>query len=188
MYEAAFKNIDDTLRKDAGCSSELDYIEQTSWTLFLKYLDDYETEKQTDALLKGSRYRRIIDGKFRWSVWAAPKRDDGTLDYSTAITGDDLRDFVNDRLFPHLARFKQTAEHPRSITYKIGEIFGEVRNTLQSGYALRDVINKVDELDDGKLDIMLRAKYGSVDQAQKILGAPEDIRQTFIDSQRELYA
>jgi len=134
------------LRKDAGCSSELDYIEQTSWILFLKYLDDYETEKQTDALLKGSRYGRIIDGKFRWSVWAAPKRDDSTLDYNTAMTGDDLRDFVNDRLFPHLASFKQKAEHPRSITYKIGEIFGEVRNTLQSGYALRDVINKVDEL------------------------------------------
>ena len=43
MYEAAFRNIDDTLWKDAGCSSELDYIEQTSWVLFLKYLDDYET-------------------------------------------------------------------------------------------------------------------------------------------------
>ena len=53
MYEAAFKNIDDTLWKDAGCSSELDYIEQTSWVLFLKYLDDYETEKETAALLKG---------------------------------------------------------------------------------------------------------------------------------------
>ena len=42
MYEAAFKNIDDTLWKDAGCSSELDYIEQTSWILFLKYLAEYE--------------------------------------------------------------------------------------------------------------------------------------------------
>lgn len=45
MFEAAFKNIDDTLWKDAGCSSELDYIEQTSWVLFLKYLDDYEKDK-----------------------------------------------------------------------------------------------------------------------------------------------
>ena len=51
MYQAAFKNIDDTLRKDAGCSSELDYIEQTSWVLFLKYLDDYETDKETAAEL-----------------------------------------------------------------------------------------------------------------------------------------
>ena len=45
MYEAAFKNIDNTLREDDGCGSELDYIEQTSWVLFLKYLDDFESEK-----------------------------------------------------------------------------------------------------------------------------------------------
>jgi type I restriction enzyme M protein len=49
MYQAAFKNIDDTLRKDAGCSSELDYIEQTSWVLFLKYLDDFEADKVSYA-------------------------------------------------------------------------------------------------------------------------------------------
>ena len=66
MYEAAFKNIDDTLWKDAGCSSELDYIEQTSWILFLKYLDDFEADKETAALLNGESYNRIIDGKFRW--------------------------------------------------------------------------------------------------------------------------
>lgn len=146
MYDAAFKNIDDTLWKDAGCSSELDYIEQTSWILFLKYLDDFEADKETTALLNGEIYNRIIDDEFRWAEWAAPKRADGTLDYNSAMTGDDLRDFVNFKLFPHLASFKQTAENPRSITYKIGEIFGEVRNKLQSGYALRDVINKVDEL------------------------------------------
>ena len=52
MYEQAFKNIDDTLWKDAGCSSELDYIEQTSWVLFLKYLDDFESERETAAILK----------------------------------------------------------------------------------------------------------------------------------------
>ena len=42
MFEQTFKNIDDILHKDAGCSSELDYTEQTSWMLFLKYLDDSE--------------------------------------------------------------------------------------------------------------------------------------------------
>ena len=52
MYEAAFKNIDDTLWKDAGCSSELDCIEQTSWILFLKYLGDFEADKETAALLQ----------------------------------------------------------------------------------------------------------------------------------------
>ena len=65
MYEAVVRNIDDTLRKDAGCSSELDYVEQTSWILFLKYLDDFDTERETAAELDGSSYRRIIDGKFR---------------------------------------------------------------------------------------------------------------------------
>jgi hypothetical protein len=87
MYQAAFKNIDDTLRKDAGCSSELDYIEQTSWVLFLKYLDDFEADKETAAELNGKTYRRIIDGEYRWASWAAPKRADGKLDYNAALTG-----------------------------------------------------------------------------------------------------
>lgn len=146
MYEATFRNIDDTLWKDAGCSSELDYIEQTSWVLFLKYLDDYETDKETAATLNGETYTRIIDGEYRWQEWAVPKNADGTLDYNTALTGDDLLAFVNNKLFPYLSNFKQSAENAKSITYKIGEIFSEVRNKLQSGYALRDVVNKVDEL------------------------------------------
>ena len=146
MYEAAFRNIDDTLWKDAGCSSELDYIEQTSWVLFLKYLDDFEADKETAAILNGETYTRIIDGEFCWQEWAAPRRTDGTLDYNAALTGDDLRDFVNLKLFPYLSSFKQTTDNPRSIIYKIGEIFSELRNKLQSGYALRDIINKVDEL------------------------------------------
>ena len=68
MYEQAFKNIDDTLWKDAGCSSELDYVEQTSWILFLKYLHDYVDDKETAALLNGDSYKRIIDGKYKYMV------------------------------------------------------------------------------------------------------------------------
>ena len=49
MFETTFRNLDDTLRKDAGCSSELDYIEQTSWVLFLKYLDDFEVPKDVQS-------------------------------------------------------------------------------------------------------------------------------------------
>ena len=56
MFEQAFKNIDDILRKDSGCSSELDYVEQTSWILFLKYLDDLEKDKQTSAELSNKTY------------------------------------------------------------------------------------------------------------------------------------
>ena len=72
MFEQTFKNIDDTLRKDAGCSSELDYVEQTSWILFLKYLDDFEKDKQTAAQLAGRAYKGIISAEYRWEAWAAP--------------------------------------------------------------------------------------------------------------------
>ncbi|MDG2467136.1 MAG: type I restriction-modification system subunit M N-terminal domain-containing protein, partial [Alphaproteobacteria bacterium] len=81
MYETAFRNIDDTLRKDAGCSSELDYIEQTSWILFLKYLDDFISEKQMEADVNNVKYIPIIDEQYRWANWAAPKKPDGKLDY-----------------------------------------------------------------------------------------------------------
>ncbi len=66
MFEQAFKNIDDTLWKDAGCTSELDYTEQTSWILFLKYLDDLEREKAIEAELVGKAYEYIIEDTYRW--------------------------------------------------------------------------------------------------------------------------
>ena len=73
MFEQTFKNIDDILHKDAGCGSELDYVEQTSWVLFLKYLDDLERDRATSAELTGKTYTPIIDQEYQWSVWAAPK-------------------------------------------------------------------------------------------------------------------
>jgi len=146
MFEQTFKNIDDVLRKDAGCSSELDYVEQTSWVLFLKYLDDLEKEKKTAAELAGKTYKGIISRDYQWEVWAAPKGKDGKLDHHKALTGDDLKDFVDHKLYPYLKKFKTTAESPDTIEYKIGEIFSELKNKIQSGYNLREVINLVNEL------------------------------------------
>jgi type I restriction enzyme M protein len=146
MFEQAFKNIDDILWKDAGCTSELDYTEQSSWLLFLKYLDALETDKANEAALEGKAYSFIIEPAYRWERWAAPKTPDGKLDHNTAITGDDLREFVNTKLFPYLAGFKQRASGPDTIEYKIGEVFSEIKNKIQSGYNLRDVIEHVDEL------------------------------------------
>ena len=65
MFEQTFKNIDDKLWKDAGCSSELDYVEQTSWILFLKYLDDLEKDRQDAAELAGRTYAPIIAPEYR---------------------------------------------------------------------------------------------------------------------------
>ena len=69
-----FNGIDDELRKDAGCSGELDYIEQTSWILFLKYLDTLESKRETEAVLKGKSYTRILQGKYRWTSGQYPKK------------------------------------------------------------------------------------------------------------------
>jgi type I restriction enzyme M protein len=146
MFEQAFKNIDDSLRKEAGCTTELDYTEQTSWLLFLKYLDDLETDRSTEAELSGKKYTYILETPYRWESWATPKDRTGKLDHNTAMTGDDLRDFVNQRLFPYLHGFKQKASGPNTIEYKIGEIFGEIKNRIQSGYTLREVIEAVDAL------------------------------------------
>ncbi|TGL18569.1 SAM-dependent DNA methyltransferase [Leptospira bourretii] len=146
MFEQTFKNIDDILHKDAGCSSELDYVEQTSWVLFLKYLDDLEKDKSNAAELAGKTYTNILKPEFQWSKWATPKTKDGKIDHNKALTGDDLKDFVDLKLFPYLKKFKADAEHADSIEYKIGEIFSELKNKIQSGYNLRDVINLIDEL------------------------------------------
>lgn len=146
MFEQAFKNIDDVLWKEAGCASELDYAEQTSWLLFLKYLDGLEQDKAMEAELEGNQYAFILDEQYRWDVWAAPKNEAGRLDHNKALTGDDLRQFVDFKLFPYLHGFKQRASGPDTIEYKIGEIFGEIKNKIHSGYNLREIIDHIDEL------------------------------------------
>jgi len=146
VFEQAFKNIDDALRKEAGCASELDYAEQTSWLLFLKYLDGLEQDKEMEAELEGKTYSFLLDEPYRWESWAAPKGTDGKLDHNKALVGDDLRDFVDRKLFPYLNSFKQKATGPNTIEYKIGQIFGEIKNKIHSGYILRDIIDHIDEL------------------------------------------
>jgi len=145
MFEQSFKNIDSILHTDAGCGSEFDYVEQTSWVLFLKYLDDLEKDKENAALLSGEEYTRLIEPTYQWATWAAPKLADGKIDHN-AQTGDDLLDFVNNELFPYLKKFKVNASSADTIEYKIGEIFGELKNRIQSGYNLREVVALIDEL------------------------------------------
>lgn len=74
MYENAFNKIERDLRAEEGIANELDYVEQTSWVLSLKYLHDLETERADRAELDGVEYTPIIDGEYRWDKWAAPKK------------------------------------------------------------------------------------------------------------------
>ena len=96
MFEQAFKNIDDVLWKEAGCTTELYYTEQTSWLLFLKYLDGLEQDKAMEAELEGKKYTFILDKPYCWESWAAPKgsgrskrniRNRGTFRTTRAVAG-----------------------------------------------------------------------------------------------------
>lgn len=145
MYENAFNAIERQLRAEDGIANELDYVEQISWVLFLKYLHDLETERRDLAELNGKTYTPIIDGEHRWDTWAAPKRD-GAFDFNAALVGDDLIKFVDDKLFPYLSGFRNSDTSAQTINYKIGEVFSELRNKYRSGYILRDVLEVVDGL------------------------------------------
>ena len=127
MFEQTFKNINNILYKDTGCSSELGYVEQTSLILFLKYLDDFEKDKKTAAPLAGKIYVGIISLEYRWDLWATPKGTDG-------------------KLFGYLKKNKTFADSANTIKYKIGEIFSKLKNKIQCGYNMREVINRIDEL------------------------------------------
>ena len=151
MFENAFNNIDRAMRNDEGLASELDYAEQTSWVLFLKYLDDLELQRQDEAELEGREYTAILDAQYRWSAWAAPNLKDGSPDLNAA-TGQDLIDFVNGKLFPYLKTFQAEGSDASSFEYKIGQIFAEITNRFRSGYSLREVIDIVDTLDFGSSD------------------------------------
>lgn len=148
MYEQAFDQIDNLLRTTT-CQTELDYIEQTSWLLFLKYLDTYEQERATEAKLAKKTHKPILAPEYRWGVWAMPKDKDGNLGHQKAMTGDDLLEFVERKLFPYLRKFKEQADSPDSVEYKIGAIFSEMRNKVNSGYTLRDILAIIDGLQFG---------------------------------------
>ena len=146
MFQQTFNALDTVFRQEPGCTTELDYTEQASWLLFLKYLDDLEEARETEAGLAGQAYTPILDAAHRWGAWAAPKRPDGSPDRDRALTGDDLIAFVDRDLWPYLKGFRERADSPATIDYKIGEIFAEIGSKFRSGYSLRDALDLVDQL------------------------------------------
>jgi type I restriction enzyme M protein len=117
MFEQSFKNIDDILHKDAGCGSELDYVEQTSWILFLKYLDDLEKDKRTEAQLSGREYRNVIAPEYRWEAWAVPKNEAGKIDHQAALGG-------VDKIRSTFFRFQRYLYQPHGVGERMGELAG----------------------------------------------------------------
>ena len=148
----SFKQIDDILRKDDGLATALDYIEQTSWILFLKYFAETEATDAERAELAGKEHSYILDEKFRWSNWALPRTTNGDVDHDRKLLGDDLINFVNQELFPYLKSLRDASDDQLSMQYKVGEIFGDITNRIRDGYNLREIIEIVDQLKFRSLD------------------------------------
>ena len=146
-FEQHFKRIDNILRLDAGIATAIDYIEQTSWILFLKYINDSEENRKINAELMGKKHKPILEDKYRFCNWAIPKTDDGKIDYNKRRVNDDLINFVNQELFPYLKNFSISyKENPTTIEYKIGQIFSELINRVRSGKVLAEVLDVVDKM------------------------------------------
>ena len=147
MFEQAFKNIDDVLRKEAGCTTELDYTEQTSWLLFLKYLDGLEQDKADEAAAGGQEIqlhpRQAVSlGKLG--------RAEGQGRQARPQQGADRR---------RPARLRQSASSSPTCTASSRRPAGRTpsntrsarssarsRTRFQSGYNLREIIDHIDEL------------------------------------------
>ncbi|MDD3050472.1 MAG: N-6 DNA methylase [Candidatus Cloacimonetes bacterium] len=138
--------LTDILRRDDGISGAMSYTEQISWILFLKYLNDYEEEKASEALINGTSYSYILDEEHRWNKWACPKDENGKTNLKLVKSGEDLTKYVNEELFPYLKEFKSMTIDPESVKYKIGEIFEFLNNKIANGHTLREALDIIDEL------------------------------------------
>jgi type I restriction enzyme M protein len=138
------KSARDIMRKDKGLNGDLDRLPMLTWILFLKFLDDHEVIREDRAKMKRERYRSVIDPPYRWRDWAA--KEDG-------ISGDGLRNFINqeEATLPDGGKGPGLIAYLRSLQGSNGDdrrdvvasVFSGVINRMESGYLLRDVINKV---------------------------------------------
>ncbi|HET6574691.1 MAG TPA: class I SAM-dependent DNA methyltransferase [Fimbriiglobus sp.] len=136
------KSARDVMRKDKGLNGDLDRLPLLTWLMFLKFLDDQEQLREERAKLKREKFRPTIAGPYRWRDWAA--KEDG-------ITGDELRKFLGhdevildgakrEGLLKYLRGFVGSAEPRQRV---VGDVFSGVQSRMESGYLLRDIINKV---------------------------------------------
>ena len=143
--QSQINRITDILRRDDGISGAMHYTEQISWLLFLRFLDDYEAAQALEAELSAKNYQRLLAPEFQRDTRAAPKKD-GKLDILNAMSGDDLKDFVNQKLFPYLKAFRDPELDYHSMKYKVGEIFYFLDNRIENGHTIREVIDIMDQM------------------------------------------
>jgi len=140
------KSCRDIMRKDKGLNGDLDRLPMLTWIMFLKFLDDMEQVRQTEAKLAGKRYHSTIEAPYRWRDWAAKPE---------GITGPELIAFINHDeamrpdgkrgpgLFAYLRALESLNGDRRDV---VARVFQGTINRMVNGYLLRDVINRVNDI------------------------------------------
>ena len=155
---AVIKSCRDIMRKDKGLNGDVDRLPMLTWIMFLKFLDDMERVREDEAELEGKQFRRLIESPYRWRDWNSPNSLGPTRDgLHNAMTGDALTAFINQDeavcpdgkrgpgLFAHLRSLEGSGDgvERRDV---VASVFRGTVNRLQSGYILRDVLDKVSEI------------------------------------------
>lgn len=136
INSALIKTIQDIMRKDAGVDGDAQRISQLAWMIFLKVFDDKEKEME----LIGNNYKSPMPKELRWRNWAEDPE---------GITGEELLDFINDKLFKKLKDMDiQEGDDPRKFLIKA--VFEDSYNYMKNGTLVRQVINKLNEIDFNK--------------------------------------
>jgi type I restriction enzyme M protein len=134
----AIKSIQDIMRKDAGVDGDAQRVAQLGWMLFLKIFDDREKEYE----LIEADYKSAIPNPFRWRTWAEDPE---------GMTGDELLDFVNNHIFRKLGNLEFAPDaDPRGFVVR--DVFQDAYNYMKNGTLMRQVINKLNEIDFNKKD------------------------------------
>ena len=126
------KSIQDTMRQDTGVDGDAQRISQLCWMFFLKIIDDQDQELE----LTQDAYESPIPANCRWRAWAADPE---------GITGEELLTFVNNDLFPTLKNLQITSKSGNRGRV-VREVFGDAFNFIKSGHLLRQVINKIGDV------------------------------------------
>ncbi len=126
------KTLQNIMRKDQGVSGDAQRIEQLGWLLTLKIIDD----KDKEAELLNAKYRSCIPKELQWRSWA---------ENPEGMTGDELKNFVDQKLFPGLKNLDVSSGSKRALI--IREIFEGTNNYMKNGTVIRQVLNKLNEID-----------------------------------------
>lgn len=138
IVRTTVKSIQDIMRQDVGIDGDAQRISQLTWMFFLKIIDDQDQELE----LTKDGYRSPIPKSYQWRNWAADPE---------GITGEPLLNFINDGLFPALKELKLTGK-PGDRRRVVRDVFEDAYNYMKSGQLLRQVVNKINQVDFNNLD------------------------------------